>query len=160
MRAKEIDRLVSKIMKVKLSSLHEKNGKRSISEARYIAMYLRKKYLKQSLNAMAKEWGYSNHTVTRAGVLNVENHLQTEKDLREKLRNIEIVLEHRLDIISRNKRKYNDHFLLKQKGINVDAKQKIISANEFTFITMCRQEKKILSRLTGLGYALQLQLYI
>jgi len=158
MRAKEIDRLVGKCMDVPVGSIHAKRGSFVASEARYIAMYLRKKFLHQSLNSMAREWGYSNHTVTRAGVLNVQNHIETEKALREKVKTIEIIVQHRLDIITRNKRKYNDHFLLKQKGVSVDAKLKIVSLSEEQLEELKKGSKKMVDRLVGFGYGVQYEI--
>lgn len=156
MRAKEIDRLVSRIMKVSLPGIHSKRGSFKTSEARYIAMYLRKKYLKQSLNAMAKEWGYCNHTVTRSGVLNVKNHIQTEKDFAIVISLLERMVEQRIQKITKDKKRYNDHFGLKQKGVSVDAKQRIVSISELSLTEMKGHNKKVINRLIDLGYGIQL----
>ena len=160
MKAKEIDRLVSKMMKVPLVLIKSKGGNRKVSEARFVDMYLRRKHLQQSYNALAKEWGYSNHTVTMSGVKNVINHLETEKLLKEKINYVDKVVEHRLKIICFSKKRYNDHYRLKLKGISVNARQKIISVCENTLNDMYGHDKKMVNRLIAIGYGLQLELSI
>ncbi|MCX6231111.1 MAG: hypothetical protein NTZ33_06165 [Bacteroidetes bacterium] len=158
MRAKEIDRLVSKIMKVSMRNIRSKRGSFKVSEARYIAMYLRKKYLHQSYNSLAKEWAYSNHTVTRSGILNVSNHIETEKETAELIRLLELMVEQRLQKISGDKKRYNDHFCLKQNGHCIDAKQRILSISEISFNEIQGRDKKMMLRLVSKGYGIQLQI--
>ena len=47
MKGREIDKIVSKMMKISLIDIRSKRGNRRVSEARFIAMHLRNKYLKK-----------------------------------------------------------------------------------------------------------------
>jgi uncharacterized HAD superfamily protein len=159
MRAKEIDRLVSRIMKINIDRIRAKGGKgsnRKESEARFIAMYLRNKYLKQSLNSLAKEWGYANHTVTLIGINNLKNHLETEKELAYKVTLLGKMVEQRLQEIKRNKKRYNDHLMLKNHSIEV--KNEIVSIDENKYNSLSnscmRKLKSMVEMKRGVQFAL------
>lgn len=159
MKGREIDKIVSKIMKIKIERIRSKGGKgsdRKESEARYIAMHLRNKYLKQSYNKLAKEWGYTNHTVTMHGIKNVRNHIETEKQLAVTVSILERMVELRLKKVVKNKRRYNNNLYLKQKGITV--KNEIASADADLIESLSSRCQKKLQQLAAIYHGVQYEL--
>ncbi len=153
MKGKEIDRIVSRVLKVSIKDIRNKGGNRKISEARFVAMHLRNKYLKQSFNSLAKEWGYTTHTVSMTGIKNVRNHIETEKELSALVRLMERMVELRLEKICRNKKRYNDHCYLKQKGIEV--KNEIVSLNVNMVESLSKSCIKKLNRMVEMQKGVQ-----
>jgi len=160
MRAKEIERLVSRVTKVSIKQMHVKRGDADQCEARSIAWYLRKKYLKHSYNMMSKEYGHKNHTSVRKGVLNVIDHIETEKDLRELVALLERMVEIRLNKITVDKKRYNDHYFLKSKGVGLDAKLKLVYLTEESLNELNKVSKKTVSRLSSNGYGVQFEIQV
>ena len=158
MRAKEIERLVSRVTKISIKQIHTKRGDADQCEARSIVWYLRKKYLKHSYNMLSKEYGHKNHCSVRKGVLNVIDHMDTEKELNATVKLLERMVQLRLSKITNDKRNYNDHFSLKQKGVTVDAKLKLVSITEDSLIELNKSSKKLVSRLGQNGYGVQLEM--
>ena len=159
MKGREIDKIVSKIMKIKIERIRSKGGKgsdRKESEARYIAMHLRNKYLKQSYNKLAKEWGYATHTVTMNGIKTVRNHIETEKELAYIVNIIERMVELKLKDVVKNKRRYNNNLYLKQKGITV--KNEIASADANLIESLSSRAKKKLQQLAEIYHGVQYEL--
>ena len=160
MKAKEIERVVSRITNVSIDMMHTKRGNRVACEARSITWYLRKKYLGHSFNKMGKEFGHKNHCAVRKGVLNLKDHIETEKELKNTIDLLEKMVVNRLDKITIDKRRYNDHYLLKQNCVKVNAKLKLVSLDEQTYEDLGKSSKNMVSRLGKIGYGIQWELGI
>jgi hypothetical protein len=158
MRAKEIDRLVSKIMFVSVKEIHGKSTYHTISDARHIAMYLRRKYLKFSYPMLAVAFQKKHHSTPRAGVIKVMNLMETDHCFFEKVSLLEKMLEERIPKLIQDKKRYNNHQLLRKAGYKVDAKQKIICISQYAFDILKGTNKKRVDNLAMLGYSIQLQI--
>lgn len=158
MRAKEIDRLVSKVMHVSVKEIHGKSTEHNISDARHIAMYLRRKYLKFSFPMLANAYKKKHHSTTRSGVIKVMNLMETDHYFYEKVKLIEKMLDERIPKLIQDKKRYNNHQLLRNAGYKVDAKQKIIYVGQYAFDTLKGTNKKRFENLAMLGYSIQLQI--
>ncbi|MFZ4412689.1 MAG: helix-turn-helix domain-containing protein [Bacteroidales bacterium] len=156
MRAKEIDRLVSKIMCVSVKEIHGKSTDHTISDARHIAMYLRRKYLKFSYPMLGAAFQKKHHSTPRAGVIKVMNLMETDHYFREKVMLLEKMLEERIPKLIQDKKRYNYHQLLRNAGYKVDAKQKIIFISQDAFDTLKGTNKKRVKNLAMSGYSIQL----
>ena len=157
MRAQEIERIVSKITNISLQLLHTKAGCKNVCEARFMVFYFRKKYLKHSYNSMAKEWGYSNHSSISSGMKAFRGHIETEKELRELVNFIDKLIAFKLPKLIMTKKIYNDHYLLKETGVAVDAKLKLVSICEDKLNALDKTGKKRVNRLVNVGYGVQFE---
>lgn len=156
-KERELDKIVSRECKISLEKLYSKGGKGSTHyecECRAIAWYLRKKILNISFNKSSKKWGYVSHTTVMFAVRNLIWHIETENKLAEKVSLIENIFLKRIDIVQKNKRKYNDQYLLKMKGIKCSTKLKTVS------LVSDNNCELILNRLKQFGYTFQYQLNI
>ena len=160
MRAKEIERIVSRITKVTIKNMRAHRGCSEWCEARSIVWFLRKKYLKDSYNKMAKEYGYKSHKSVMDGVNTLKGHIETEKDLRDLVRLLDRMVEIRISKINHDKKRYNDHYFLKSKGVGLDAKLKLVYVTEESLNELNNVSKKTVSRLSRNGYGVQFEIQV
>ena len=87
-----IKKVVCDYYKMDQNTLEERSRRREIVQARQVAMYLSKKYTKNSLTAIGKLIGNKDHSTVLYADRMVKNLLDTDKHLKSQMKEIKTIL--------------------------------------------------------------------
>lgn len=121
---RQLDSIVSGIFEIKVSQLHRKTTKRSITDARLTAMYLQKELLKLSHPVIARHFNKKSHATSINAYSTVSGLIQTDPEFAKKIERCKVAF----SVCSPNKTKqrYNLHFLISNAGVRVSGPDKTI----------------------------------
>jgi chromosomal replication initiator protein len=89
---KLIQQKVAELFNISPNQLSAHTRKRDVAQPRSVAMYLCKKWTKQSLRTIGLEFGGRDYSTVIHSFKKVESELQTDQELKEKVESIEMVL--------------------------------------------------------------------
>lgn len=150
-----IDTVVSLVFNVKVSDIHSSSIKREVVDARMSAMYLQKELLGRSFPKIAAYFNKKSHSTVINAHQAIEALIDTNSTFKAK---IALCLKRfSAYTLDKTKQKYNLHFLLKKKGIEVSCKNQTIYMAPFIYDGLSGRKKLHVTRLMKLhNYSLQL----
>ncbi len=147
----DIDKIVSQVTGIPVSKIHSKTTKRTITDARNLAMLKGKRHLKLSTLKLKKHYHKEDHTTIMSDIKSAQNLIDTDHLARLRDLHVEELIQLRKEEIKKATQRYNLNSRIRKKGIVVDTKSKVISIPQENILKL----KRSITLLKQLGYEIQ-----
>ena len=84
-----IQQIIADYFNLDIESLHSKNRKRNVVQARQLAMFFSKKYTKSSLSTIGSQIGQRDHATVLHACKTVENLIETDREFKKYVSDLE-----------------------------------------------------------------------
>jgi hypothetical protein len=124
---KDIDKIISQVTGISIEQIHSASQKQTVCDARNLAMLKCKEQLRLSTIKLRKLYEKDSHTTILSDLKSAKNLIETNPLASERAAKVEKLIQERKELLLVRKQHYNLCYRIRQKGLILDRKRKILS---------------------------------